>query len=259
MAPEDIIRIRDILPTSLGTEEIRAAYAADILRRSFFSARMEEARYLAEAREACARVASGEWDPATARDRLGTLLEGMGMTPTGGDSITNPASVRRLDLILKTNTRMAASVSRLAAQTPSTLRLWPAWELRRAEPRERPRPDWADRWRAAGEACGWEGAAPGPRMVALKGSPVWDALGAGAGGYADAVGNPYPPFAFGSGLNWYEVGAEEAAALGLDPGDATGGGAVAPRAPTLAPDPEELRRAAEETGLDLDALMEEYG
>ena len=72
--------------------------------------------------------------------------------------------------------------------------------------------------------------------------------------YADAVGNPYPPFAFGSGLDWFELSAAEAAALGLDPAAAKSAAAK-----SLSPDPEELRRAVEETGLDLDALMEEYG
>ena len=54
MNAAEIERIKDLLPTSLGSEEIRRNVAADILRRSVFSARMESARYLARVREVCA-------------------------------------------------------------------------------------------------------------------------------------------------------------------------------------------------------------
>ena len=51
MKPEDIERVKDLLPTSLGSDEIRDQIAADILRRSVFTARMEDMRYLAKIRE----------------------------------------------------------------------------------------------------------------------------------------------------------------------------------------------------------------
>ena len=41
MKPADIIRLKDLLPTSLGSDEIREQIAADILRRSVFSARLQ--------------------------------------------------------------------------------------------------------------------------------------------------------------------------------------------------------------------------
>lgn len=53
------------------------------------------------------------------------------------------------------------------------------------------------------------------RMVALKDSDVWDSLGDGAGGYTDTLGNPFPPFAFSSGMDWNEVSRADAVALGL--------------------------------------------
>lgn len=43
MTPEEIQRVKDLLPTTLGSEEIRGTIAADILRRSVFSARMASA------------------------------------------------------------------------------------------------------------------------------------------------------------------------------------------------------------------------
>ncbi|MBR5591986.1 MAG: hypothetical protein IKW38_05565 [Kiritimatiellae bacterium] len=54
-------------------------------------------------------------------------------------------------------------------------------------------------------------------MVALKTSPIWAALGQGAGGFKDTLGNPYPPFAFGSSYEWSELSILEAQDLGLLP------------------------------------------
>ena len=57
MTAEQIELIKALLPTSLGSEQIRTSIAADILRQSVFSARMENARYLAQVRNVCAQVA----------------------------------------------------------------------------------------------------------------------------------------------------------------------------------------------------------
>jgi len=103
-------------------------------------------------------------------------------------------------------------------QTEATMAAWPAWELARVEDRSMPRPDWAARWNLAGRSVGWEGAIQthiGGRMVALKTSPIWQAIGDGVGGFKDTLGNPYPPFAYSSGLGWVEVTREECERLGL--------------------------------------------
>jgi len=52
-------------------------------------------------------------------------------------------------------------------------------------------------------------------MIALKDSPIWQALGDGAGGYRDTLGNPYPPFAFSSGMAWRGVRRERCIEMGL--------------------------------------------
>ena len=67
MTAADIIRIKDLLPTAMGSDELREQVAADILRRSVFSARMESARYLAQMREVCAQMMEGRISQATAR------------------------------------------------------------------------------------------------------------------------------------------------------------------------------------------------
>ena len=76
------------------------------------------------------------------------------------------------------------------------------------------RTDWPQRWKAAGERVAWRGAHR-TKMVALKSSPIWQALGDGAGGFRDTLGNPYPPFAFGSSYEWVPVDRLEARELGL--------------------------------------------
>ena len=250
MNPADIIRIKELLPTALGSAELREQIAADILRRCVFSARMLSAEYLARVRDVCARMMDGAISQATARDVLGGILERMGFSPQDGSSVQNPASLARLNLIIDTQTQMAASLARLESQTPSVVAMWPAWELTRLEGRGMPRGDWPQRWDAAARSVGFEGVSRDfGRMVALKDSPVWQALGDGEGGYRDTLGNPYPPFAYGSGMGWLDVSREECESLGLD-----AEGAASPEAPSISPDREELAAAAEKWGFDFDEI-----
>lgn len=125
------------------------------------------------------------------------------------------ASEAKLDFVMKTQRRMAQSLGQLVAgSTPGQLRRYPAWRLVRGGTRRIPRDDWDRRWIAAGSETGWQGACRDD-YVALKDSPIWAALGQGAGGFRDAIGNPFPPFAFGSGMTWQRVCRDEAAELGL--------------------------------------------
>ena len=217
MKPEDIIKIKEILPTSLGTDEIRDRFAGDILRRSIFSARMDSARYLMRVRDLCSQIASGAINVSTARANLLDVLSSMGHYPLDGGGIKNPASIRRLNLIVDTQRAMASSVANIASQTPSVLERYPAWALVRFVGKSQPRTDWLARWKAAAEEVAYEGVAQGTmgEMIALKNSPIWKALGNGAGGYRDTLGNPYPPFAFSSGLGWQDVSREKCVRLGL--------------------------------------------
>ena len=147
MKPEDVIRLKELLPTSLGSAEIREQLAGDILRRSVFSSRMASATYLAKVREVCTAMAAGRINAADARAQLLPILEQMGHSPQDEGGLKNPASIRRLNLILNTQTQMASSVARLSEQTEATVNLFPAWELTRLENRAIPREDWPARWR----------------------------------------------------------------------------------------------------------------
>ena len=66
----------------------------------------------------------------------------------------------------------------------------------------------------------------------------------GAGGYRDTLGNPFPPFAFGSGLAWADISRDEAIKLGLVPGDAKAG------TPSLSPSEADMADAARRLGFD---------
>lgn len=204
MKSADIERVKELLPTTLGSEAIRRTYAEDILRRSVFSARVASASYLAKIREVCTAICDGKINEADARSQLLAVLEQMGHSPLDDGGLQNPASIRRLNLIIDTQAQMASSVARLAQETEATVNLFPAWELTRLESRRQPREDWMARWTAAGRACGWKGACK-RQFVALKDSPIWAEIGRGAGGFDDALGNPYPPFAYSSGMDWLEV------------------------------------------------------
>lgn len=111
---------------------------------------------------------------------------------------------------------------------------YPAWEFIRLDDRETPRgfkrgrggvlvpvpgEDWPSRWRAAAQESGDDNAArilqETGRMIALKSSGIWQALGNGAGGYDDALGNPFPPFAVDSGMWTDNTSRKEAVELGL--------------------------------------------
>ena len=262
MDTAEIIRIKDLLPTDLGSDEVREQLAADILRRSIFSARMEDLRHLTVIRDVCADVVSGAINQATARERLLASLARMGHSPLDEGGISNPASIKRLDLIIDTQRQMAASVANIAAETPATLEEWPAVELTRFVGKSVPRADWAERWNAAGESVGWEGAAKGVggfpdwRMVALKSSPIWQALGDGAGGYRDTLGNPFPPFAYGSGLAWADVSRDEAIELGLIQPDEQ---VSAPAAPSLSPSEADIADAVSRLGFDDDVFSDLAG
>ena len=248
MTAEQIELVKELLPTSLGSEEARAAIAADLLRQSVWSARVLNGGFLARVRAVCAQVAGGGMNLADARMVLTRTLRIMGHDTANASGITDIASRRRLDLIINTRTEMAANAARVNSQTAATCYAFPAWELVRYEGRRMPR-DWAARWKAAGNAVGWVGVAhDSTEMVALKDSPIWGALGNGAGGYRDTLGNPYPPFAFSSGMDWSGVRRPRCIALGLITAD------TPPRVPErvgVAPSDDEIAEASQRVGMDL--------
>jgi hypothetical protein len=138
--------------------------------------------------------------------------------------------------IFKTLSQVANGAGQFISQNldQDTLDVWPALELVRLFEVELPRgfkygpndtivpdpgQDWPSRWKAAlgdsGDKKAQQAFDGTGRMVALKSSGVWQSLGDGAGGYGDTLGNPFPPFAFDSGMRVDEVSREGAQELGL--------------------------------------------
>lgn len=240
------ILAKELLPTELDTRGIRERISAEIRRRSFFSAKVGEARILNQLRALCQRYADGTINIGDFTGRMQRYLDSIGYV-SEGDGLKDLATERRLQLIARTQKRMADSFGRVASQTASQVRRYPAWRLGRTGSRTKAREDWAARWNAAGEACAWQGACR-VDFVALKSSPIWAELGAGAGGFRDTIGNPYPPFAFGSGMGWLRVSADECRRLGLLPEEAE-----VPALPDFAPTTGEIADAERElAGFELE-------
>lgn len=218
---EEAIRLNAIktaLPTTLTSRQL-AALSADIKRRAQFSARVAEAEYLDQISGTIADMLSGKTSLATGRVQLQQALREFmpALNPDGG--VTDITSNARLDLILRTQTEMAYGYGQtVQGNDPDVVAAFPCTELYRLEDRKDPR-DWEARWRVAAQVAGDNDAqrvlAETGRMIARKDSGIWQALGDGAGGYTDTLGNPYPPFAFNSGMWTRDISRSEALELGL--------------------------------------------
>lgn len=244
-------RSRQILPTGLGSADLRRL-GREVTERAVFSARVTNAEFLGELAQVIDDMLEGKINMATGRLRLFRKLKELGydsevgfpdeigkVPPAERGSMQDLSSVGRLNLMLTTNERMAANYGRMVdGNTPYARHAYPAWELvrlyRRVIERGSPEshsPGWEERWEAAGDLADWEGAVRQP-MIARKDSPIWQNLGAGAGGYQDTLDNPYPPFAFNSGMAWRAVGRAECIELGILGEDETPGemeGGLAPK------------------------------
>lgn len=213
---------RGLLPTHLSSAELRSL-DADVRRRSVFSARTTNLQYTQAIKDIVDQLAAGEINEATGRNILQTTIDLLGYDPAvgfPGDALKGipPAEVgtlrdlssgKRIKFVLDTQERLVSNYGHWTAGQDDLARFaFPAYELVRIFPRDKERDDWPERWvRAGGELL--EG-----RMVAAKDDPVWDALGSSAE-FDDGLDNPYPPFAFGSGMGWRDVPREEAIALGI--------------------------------------------
>ena len=192
--------------------------------RAFFSSRVDSVNLLQSMRADLATALR------EARDNTGRLVDRdnfivrareiaarEGVDTTGGDpnligGLRDIHSSRRLSVVYDTNRDMAEEWARTRADLePGALDAFPAWTFVRTTPRAQPRPAgfWSGRWRRAGAAVSWAGALRSPRM-ALKTSPVWSALGA-----LGPFGNPFPPYAWGSGWGREDVSRDEAEREGL--------------------------------------------
>jgi hypothetical protein len=230
-------RSRKLFPTEFGSAELRTM-SREFRMRSIFAARLTNAEAAQKLSEIVDRMLAGEINQATGRLEFMRELARLGYDPAKGfpqdmadvppaeaGSLRDLSSASRIDLMLETNERMAANYGRmLAGNTDAARYAYPAWELVRLYWREVPRGSaesksvgWGRRWNDAGDFVAFDGVLKSStRMVALKGSPIWQALGDGEGGYEDTLGNPFPPFAFRSGFGWRAVSRGECDELGME-------------------------------------------
>jgi hypothetical protein len=264
------IASRRLLPNDMSSAELSTLDAA-IRRRALFSARVTQVRDLQLMQRLIGQVAGGLREDGTvagdgesespmmsiaeAKAQLRELRLRLGYrAPEGAEGgIRDLTSDARLQLQIETNVLDAQSYGRWRrAQTEDALGDLPGWELVRMGNFGGRHRNWAARFRMAGAASGrsdgW--AIVGGRMVALQNHPIWQALGDGAGGFADTLGNPWPPFAFNSGMNVIDLDASECRELGILTDDNQ-------PVPDVRPLPDDLEAGA--AGIDgalLDALSQ---
>jgi hypothetical protein len=196
-----------LLPTDLRTRLLREIPSA-IRSRTRFSAGVTHTGFLAEVDDLVAEGLKGELDQGSIRKALREYLDTIGYVAEAGEegTIYDLRSFERLDKIVDTNIATTQGWAYdQQGQDPDLLDQWPAYELVRAGSPEAPR-NWQQRWTSVG------GTLRQGRMVALKNDPIWEALGRE---FDDGLNNPFPPFAWGSTMDWEEIEREEAERLGL--------------------------------------------
>lgn len=221
---------RGLLPTSLGTEELREL-GEQLLARSVFTARGINAVFVSELKDLIDKLAAGDMGEGQVRTALWEMGKALGydaemggfpgeeLEPAVRGSIQDLMSFKRRDLIVRTQRDLMQGAGlKIRGSDPDRLSEFPAWELVRnlsaRVPRnwsgdEPSRKDPRSRWVIAGGTL-----VDGNRMVALKGDPIWGELGS-YGNFKDALGVDHPPFAFNSGMGWREISKEEVRALGI--------------------------------------------
>lgn len=219
-------RERGLLPTGFGTAELAELEAA-LKERAVFSARTTNAVYLDALKQRIERfIADGyEGDAGKLRVELKELLSllgydpetgfagdaALGVPPARAGSLQDLSSDKRINLILDTQLElMAGKGQEQRGLSAEALELYPAWELVRIKAARVPR-DWFKRFKQAGGRV-LEDADGRKRLVAHKLDEVWSVLGDQAI-FRDALGVSHPPFAFGSGMAWQAIDADEWAAL----------------------------------------------
>ena len=246
------LRARSVLPTSLGSRDIQKL-GADLERWATVSAKIEDARALQTINQVVGKIVGGvgpedvaaraageralQLSIPEARRMLRETFQALGVEAKDPDhvgTLQDPQSDARLNLILRTQEELAHGYGTyIATQDEDLLDLWPCWELVRVSPSriERgyragaagsiqrvPGDSWPERFvRAGGELYAG-------RMIAQKNSIVWERLG-DPDLFDDALGNPYPPFAFNSNMDVRDVERAEAESLGV----------IAPSAPAPKP------------------------
>lgn len=208
----DAAEVKSLLPTTGRTVDLQQLSQA-IKLRALWSATVTSGELLQKISDAVNGALTGQADQATLRLGIKQLLDQMGYQPEADQAggLQDLSSDPRINLQIETNVDTARGYGwDRQGQQPDVLDEWPAQELFRAFGPKDPRHqrDWASRWAGVG------GVFYGGRMIALKTDPIWNALGDPAV-FPDGLGNPWPPYAFHSGMDVRDVSRDDAVQLGL--------------------------------------------
>jgi hypothetical protein len=224
---------RVLFPTRMKTSELQQL-GAEVLRESLFSAQVLYTSHLEQLGDVVRRTL----DPIRTARANGTLvteginlakskeimkdsLQALGYLPSADErgTILDLSSDARIELQVNTLVQTAQGEGWwLQGQEEAVLDEFPSQELFRAEARKQER-NWLARFRLAGErtgdpiGTGWT-ITPHGRMIALKNHKIWEYLG-DPSLFKDGLGNPWPPFAFESGMNVRDVDRAETESIGL--------------------------------------------
>lgn len=225
----NILISKQVMPTSLKSDDIRQLWSDKMREDAFFSAQTTEASYLEFVKQLLKDFRNGfqtldngqtiTLDENRVRMLMREKLAELGLVERDAsgnvaESITNLASKMRLELIIETNKSLAHNKAmKEFATTGLQPVLRPAFELVRNGAVENPRNWWA-RWTECAELVNYRGVAPlsTGRMVALVNSPIWSELGHH---YDDSLDTDVPPFAFGSKMGWKSIKRKECVELGM--------------------------------------------
>ena len=181
------LRSQRVLPSNLSSDEL-SRIRVSIRRKSFFVARLENAKLLERMKGIVTGVVDRGEPAANAIGKLRRAVESSGYRPVPGTegTIQDLTSSPRLKLIAETNAGMARGYGKWAGmQDVDKLRRYPVQQLVRKYPRVEPR-DWPARWRTMG------GSMAQGDMIAGVNNPIWARI--------SRFGLPYPPFDFNSGM-----------------------------------------------------------
>lgn len=223
---------RKVLPTNLGTAELRAL-GNQFHRQNFTSAKTLIEDLLQGYKQKVEDIlnprttTSADGSPrtegmnhATARLQIRELQQSLGMGVTDGSGpITDLRSDARINLVLKTNVELAQGAGqKIQGNDPAVLEAFPCWELVRFTEPKGQRRNWPNRWRIAAQDSGDSDALrvleETGRMVARKDSPIWSSLGSSRL-FDDALDTDFTPLAFNSGMWMQNVAYDDAENLGL--------------------------------------------
>ena len=192
-------------PSEMRSREWRRV-DAQLRERAFFMAGVANAKELQKWRNVVERVIGGAMSAGQAREEMRRYLEKIGYRAEPGleGTIKDRSTVQRMKVSIDTNVAMARGWAQRQEMLGDVLS--PGQELYRRRNSRVPR-NWAQRWREAAEAVGWDGVARDGQMIALVTSPIWVEL--------SAFDNPYPPFDYNSGMRVRPVDFEVCEELGL--------------------------------------------